>query len=741
MRGIKKKGTKTIGVCNCTLYSLIVVFTLLIKRSRVIFIYWEINKFNEIAIFVLKKIWNKKFRIQPLPAAPGYLSAKMLSNLEGNNLRCDVNEQVILTAKALVDKYFGNDKDIVRLAGKEYDPNTIIGLLRRKISMDIEPHFYLAYHLYSQRLIKSNGTNYQFLIIIPKSWYARDLINPLETLKIGVLIGGSTANTFVKRSVCYCLRKISRFSVFKEKKVIEKQNKTEIPKQFVDPYVNSEENDILTEVRKHNKSEHINGQFRVCSVISDGFDPHLRNNIRWFWDSGLGFSELVLVWENSYRKPSQWEQIIYKNQQILVYNVPTDHAIYPDYKFKNWQYSKEYKSILKKLIIRLLRMIPKTLFPFGARQRWMLFFMLPFTRQIARWQDFFICNRIKIFVEDSFESQLFARKLALEAVKGIQVLVHRSQEYDNHNYLSERFGDINLLSGIHGIRQLVDKSENSPLIAFVGYPDDQGSEALTQKMSINLKKTINNNLQTVVVFDEGGFIYGADKVYEFYDILLDDLKKRGGYQLIIKPKKRNILARFPENLRVKFDEMLEKRDCILLEPLCTASLAVNLADLVISLPSTTMFESIIWGVRTVVVNPYRTIRRSFNEHRLLQQCIFEDVRPLLESMHMYFRGNNPSFGDCSVMQAVLDFKMDRKGNERSGYFICSLLSAFNKGVDREKALRDATSEYIEKWGNKTVGYWKDLWSYWSEGNPEVMLNPPRFDREDDSRINKGSHSV
>jgi len=92
-------------------------------------------------------------------------------------------------------------------------------------------------------------------------------------------------------------------------------------------------------------------------------------------------------------------------------------------------------------------------------------------------------------------------------------------------------------------------------------------------------------------------------------------------------------------------------------------------------------------------------------HRLgPNRCVFHDLPSLREAVEQYAQdpGTNPHLGDASPVLDQIDPFRDGRASQRIGEYVRWYLEGLDSGLGRDRALRRATRQYADKWGEDKV---------------------------------------
>jgi len=204
----------------------------------------------------------------------------------------------------------------------------------------------------------------------------------------------------------------------------------------------------------------------------------------------------------------------------------------------------------------------------------------------------------------------------------------------------------------------------------------------------------------ISVFDEvpNDWFFG-DSVRQMYQALINlvDADADHCFSLFIKTKKPQIFERLGDVnegiLRLSREGM-----CWVASWKVTASAAAAGSDLVVCVPSTAAFESVLTGTRTIVYNPMRSGSRLFYTNNGLNRRVFEDSERMIDAIRTFARHEDDSIGDCCDLVSKIDPFYDGRGSERVGQYLNTCLQGFDRGMNREDILEKTNEQYGSKWG-------------------------------------------
>jgi hypothetical protein len=138
-----------------------------------------------------------------------------------------------------------------------------------------------------------------------------------------------------------------------------------------------------------------------------------------------------------------------------------------------------------------------------------------------------------------------------------------------------------------------------------------------------------------------------------------------------------------------------------------AALSCNFAVGIVS--SSAAVVSALQGARVLYLDyeqidqgplkPYATL------HRLgPNRCVFYDPQSLKHAVQQYAENPdaNPHLGDVSSVIDQFDPFRDGKASQRIGEYVRWYLERVDRGLCRDEALKQATRNYADKWGEDKV---------------------------------------
>jgi hypothetical protein len=154
----------------------------------------------------------------------------------------------------------------------------------------------------------------------------------------------------------------------------------------------------------------------------------------------------------------------------------------------------------------------------------------------------------------------------------------------------------------------------------------------------------------------------------------------------------------------EIQELSNRGRCLAVDWKVNVSTAVANADLVVCVPSTAAFESVMMKAPTIVYNPMRSGSRLFYSNNGLNRRIFEDINVMKAAIKTFADGGESavSIGACSDILPALDPFDDGKGANRMGEYLDRCLEGFDAGLPWPSILEKTNQQYALRWGNDKI---------------------------------------
>lgn len=434
---------------------------------------------------------------------------------------------------------------------------------------------------------------------------------------------------------------------------------------------------------------------KILAAYTRGIFPEKRNDIPYLHASRLKPERLALMFNHPDLLPDQEELDWLKENRVTCFQGPDLEEKIPG--SRPWQPSLAYRKHLKDFYRLYLKTLRAVLRSGGKNIHWLLDEAWHLGMNSARWQDFFSANRIGILVHHTQSRTHFIQSLALAETGGIVCTMERSIQFDYCTYLHNSPAHLRFVTGPFSLTQIPESS-------YSRYSLQTGALNVGENhQPIEGIKDLRRRVRFVAaVFDElpGEWFFG-DSVEELYRTLIDLVDKDDRFGLLVKTKKPRVL----EVLAAVGKEIrrLEKEGkCLIADWKTTVSAAANRSDIVILVPSTAAFESVLLGKRTLLYNPMRSGSKLFYRNNGLGRRVFENPRSLEAALQQFADGNDDSIGDCRDLVGIIDPYNDGKGARRVGDYLEWCLEGLDAGLDRRRVIDRANRRFGQHWGEEKI---------------------------------------
>ena len=479
--------------------------------------------------------------------------------------------------------------------------------------------------------------------------------------------------------------------------------------------------EFLASLPQRKRNEPPEETTRVGVLLLDSIDPRGRCNAPWYWSTDFRRDGIVfLIWDQmtSGRIRQDVIDCVRDNGGIIYRQGPKMAEAHPD--VPQWRTSTYRRSrfVIFHLLSLARRLGLSDVFKPGFF--WHLSGTIRLILKSSWWYDFFERNDIGIFAEVELDTAATTRALAMKALGGVVVAAHRSVGFDHSHCLIERYADLFTYSGVHELRQTVDLSSKKSVV-LTGFPSS--TTALSRLPSSDLRSQFSTALPVVTFVDESGAVYGFAEVKRAYGAMLDDLDANGDYTLLVKSKRLSVFRAATAGRESQIRRLTADGKLVLFDPSCPAGVPFSVSDIVVTLPTTAMFEAMHLGCRTAIFNPYRTISSLFYSHGFAGTVIFEDLQALMKQLRGFLDGTADAFGDCSTFLPEIDPYGDRDGIDRTAYLIDVLRDAFRGPRSVQGAVDISLSSFKGVWGDGVAGSGEDLIKQVGHPSPPRNADP------------------
>jgi hypothetical protein len=317
---------------------------------------------------------------------------------------------------------------------------------------------------------------------------------------------------------------------------------------------------------------------------------------------------------------------------------------------------------------------------------------------MAFYKDLFLSNNVGVVVHSIASANNFIANLALSEVGGIAIDAERSIFFDYCTYIHNSPCHVRFVTGAYSAGQIPEATFGQHTLK-CGALGNSSEGVRVEEMDLHKK----DGRTVIALFDEiPNDVFFGDSVEAFYRAALDLASSNGRFFLLIKTKKPHVLEKLPD-IKKEIAQLSLEGKCLFLDWKMTVRTASSHADLVMSLPSTAVFEAVMSGAPTVVFNPMRTGSSLFYKNNGLNRRIFEDSESMVAAIKAFADGKKRKIGDCSDIVSEIDSFRDGLGAERVGGYLKECLEGFDREMSREEIIEKANESYALKWGTtKTI---------------------------------------
>lgn len=442
------------------------------------------------------------------------------------------------------------------------------------------------------------------------------------------------------------------------------------------------------------------GFSRIMVSYAMGVDAQRRNDISFLHalDGKMDPSRLLFYFRFKNLYPSEDELKWFKANNIPCYTSELVKEDIPSLPL--WQPSPGFRFYLYRFYHLFLRTAVQSMWR-RKHWLWLLDTLWDMGWNTAWWQDFFVANNVRVIVHSVPGTWNFTPNLAIGESGGIAVNLERSILFDYCTFFHNAPNHVNFVTGSYSLTQIPEPS-------FSTYTLQVGGINLGNHPPIPWVQEKQAQGKTVIaVFDElPNDWYFGDAVRQFYEALLElvegneDLSESSSFSpfaLIIKTKKPEVLERL-ESLNERIIRLTQAGVCLFPDWKVTPANAAALSDLVVCVPSTAAFESVLTGTPTVVFSPMKSGSSLFYTNNGLNRRIFEDPAAMVEAIRAFGDGSRKEVGDCTDLAIQIDPYGDGKGAERLGHYLLQSLEAFDRSQSRDEILEQANHDFVRQYG-------------------------------------------
>ena len=626
------------------------------------------------AKFLLKVLTKLKKTPAPIytieahhsPSGPR-LDLASVRNDKGEVIVIDIFHHVLRVREHILETMLAGFKDFTFLK-QEKALNMPAAYLGLRIAEDISEAVFIA----NYARWKDHGANQKEspknVLVIPKTEWAEPLAADLRELVDEVVID--------KREWKRALKRLAL--------ILKRSLVSTLKTGFAPWFRSTAEQDINGEASYSHKGG------KIMATYAMGIFDGKRNDISYFHASKMTPDRMVFYFKYNDLVPSEEELQWLRENNITCFAGAGMSASIPG--IPQWQPSPGYRKFLKEFYRMYIKTLRQCISKRPEFSLWLLDNYWHMGLQSAYWKDFFAANNISIAVHQVPAANNFIPNLALSETGGIACIMERSILFDYCTYIHNSPNHINFVTGSYSLTQI---------------PEASFSSVTVQTGALNVGDSIvpidgfdrlRSHVEIIIaIFDEmpNPWFFG-DSVEEMYRAMIDLADSDDRFGLLVKTKKPQVLERLG-TVEDELRRLQAEGKCLVADWKVTAANAAAHSDMVVLVPSTVAFESVLTGKRTILFNPMRSGSKLFYTNNGLNRRVFEDAESMKQALTRFVDRKDNSVGDCGDLVSQIDPYNDRRGAERMGDYLKWCLEGFDTGLDREQAIKEANKRYVQAW--------------------------------------------
>jgi hypothetical protein len=613
-----------------------------------------------------------KIQNRPRIAGP-LLNLSEVRNNKGEVITIDIYHHILAIRQKICNQLLDSFKWLGFLENRK-SIGMLFASLGMLIAQEIQTAVYFVHYARWKNYRPDSTEKNKNILIIPKSQWSSELKKELECLvdEVGV-----------------DRREKSRLNGFLE---------------FGEYIVKAFWKSLFTFFNRPKKAKHIPSHplsprdqqisWKIMVNYSMGVHREKRNDIAFFYGSSLSLSRLLLYFKSKATSISENEVQWMKDNGVSSAAAP---GLNPGPGVTRWRSTALLKHELAHVSTNSLKLLKKTITKPKKHSLWLVMKLWAIDTLTAYWKDFFVGNHVKVLVNSVPSKDNFIPGMAISEIGGLAVTIERSILFDYCTYIHNTPNDIHFITGPYSLTQIPEPTFSmftlqSGAISVDGHPEPvEGIETLKKHSKF-----------TITVFDEmPNDVFFGGSVAQLYEALIELMDSDERFGLLIKTKKPQVLETL-EGIYRKILKFGEENKCLLVDWKVTPSAAAAAGDLVVTVPSTAAFESVIAGAPTIVFNPMRSGSGIFYSNNGLNRRIFEDTERMIAAIKDYTDGKNPSIGDCRDIAPHIDPFRDGLGPQRIGEYLKWCLEGFDASLESQEVIQQANNRFQEKFGKDKV---------------------------------------
>ena len=439
------------------------------------------------------------------------------------------------------------------------------------------------------------------------------------------------------------------------------------------------------------------GVSKLMVYYAMGVKKGERNDIGFLHESNIDPGRLVMYLKYETLLPSPVELEWMKQHKVCYFTAP---GVAVSSGLPAWQSGKSLRRELIGFYRRYLKTLGEILRKRETHGLWLLAELWQMGKAAAYWKDFFLSNNVGILINSIPSADNFIPNLAISEIGGIAVDMERSILLDYCTYIHNPPCHVHFIAGPYSLGQIPEPTFSLHTLQVGALSVNKESRAKIE----GIDQLRGQTKKVICVFDEiANDVFFGDTIEQFYRALMELVYECDTISLLVKTKKPQVLDGMP-HIKAEIEQLVQKGRCIMASWKVTASEAAAQSDLVVCVPSTAAFESVLTGTSTIIFNPMRSSSSLFYTNNGLNHRIFEESDALVTAVKKFIEGSDASIGDCTDLIPEIDPFDDGKGAERVGNYLARCLQGFDAGLDREEILRQANKYYSGEKGKNRLSH-------------------------------------
>lgn len=598
-------------------------------------------------------------RIKPRDAVAGpVLNLSDVRNDKGEVISLDIYQQILALRRYITEHLVTSFRPLALLADKE-PLNFIRAYIGLLIAQEIRNPLYLANYGKWQDYPRDREKGIENILVIPGSPWIRYLAPHLEGIVDRVLVERNLKGSWQR-----FWRVLRRFS-------------EAVLKGFPAPAPNPPQYDLK------------NGKIMV--TYATGLLPGQRNDISYFHAANIHPSRLLVFFRVAKYPPLQEELDWIAKNNISCISAQGMKSEFPG--IPSWTPSPDLKTERRRFARHYLKSLFQALSLGKKHSWWFLDKLWKGGMDTAYWKDFFGNNKVSVYMNPNPSEFNFIPDLAMSEIGGLVAEAERSIRFDYCTYIHNPATHIDFITGPYSLTQVPERPFGLARVQTGALNVMESMQA--DPRALELKKKVRF---LVTVFDESANdVFFGSSIRQLYRTVVDLVKGDDRFGIYLKTKKDDVLANMPD-IQEEIKALTSANRCLLSDWKVSSAAASVLADIVISVPSTAAFESVITGTRTLLFNPMRSGSRLFYRNIGLNRRIFEDGPTLIEAVKKFADGNDDFIGDCSDIAREIDPFRDSLGPKRIGEYLQWCLAGIDNGMTPREIIHTTGQRYTKIYG-------------------------------------------